>query len=137
MKKFLVGLLVGVFSFIIALSMVACNNSSKKEDAIYEEFAGKWYCYKTVAGGDTVDFREFPSFLKFELSIEFFSDKTYIVHYYVNGEEGKEYPHKGTFSIVENGLSLTGDTCGHAEISETGMILILDGVIQYYQRDSF
>jgi len=137
MKRILKTIVVSLILIVTAFSLVACGNDENQESKVIEQYAGKWYCYKTVTNGQTVDFKNLSAYIDIELSIEFSTEKTYICHYYVNGSEGKEYPQEGSFTIEDNSLILTGDISGRAEISGTEMLVTTDGVVQYYQRNSF
>lgn len=88
----------------MVLGLVRCSSSNK-------EYVGEWQCYKIETDSDTLIFSEYEAIVKLELTAEFANDGTYVLHYYINGEEGEKYPQSGTYT-VENGeikLSEKGD----------------------------
>lgn len=133
MKKILLHCFVIILSIVATLSFIGCSNV---EDAVIEQYVGKWYCYKIENEEKILYFGTLPVGIDAELSIEFFTDKMYVCHFYVNGQEGKAYPQDGTFSVSDNSLLLSGEISGVAEISGSDMVLTVDGLTQYYQRNA-
>ena len=93
---------------------------------------------KVVTADNTVDFEKLGALINMEMYIEFSEKKDYVVHYFVNGKEGENYPQSGTFTVnVETEtLALVGGVEGTATISlETNLQLGLNGgVTQYYKK---
>ena len=134
-----------ILCLLLALIMVAgllcacgsgdsdsASGKSKKEES---PFVGKWECYKVVGGGDEIVFADYSAYVEMEMTVEFDEDGTYIVHYYVNGEEGDKYPQSGTYEEDGDRIILDdGDNYG--EIVDGELILYYDNaqVQQYYTK---
>ena len=136
MKKVLIGVLALVMILGMVLGLVGCSSSNEAETSSNEaeKYIGEWYGSKIETESNTITFSDYASIVKMELIAEFKSDETYVLHYYVNGEEGEEYPQTGTYT-VENGKLILSDE-GTGEIVNDELILSFDNgqVKQYFSR---
>lgn len=70
---------------LMAALLTACGSNPA------EPFIGVWYGTKVSTPTGDVVFAEYESIIKMELTAEFSSDGSYELHYYVAGQEGKQY----------------------------------------------
>lgn len=119
---------VFAFLLIFALTIPLCACGEKNN------FVGTWHCYKLEADGDTILFSDLQQIVSLDYSVSFFEDKTYIMHYYVDGEEGSAYPQSGTYALKGNDqATLTPD--GIASIMDGEVVLYIGGGKTYFKKD--
>ena len=98
-----------------------------------DKYMGVWYATKIVTGSTTVPFGEIvKGTLTMEMTIEFSQDGTYIIHYYVNGKEGKEYPQTGTYKVDDDTLVMSNG--GKAYTVDGELRIEINGSVQYFTR---
>ncbi|MBR3032220.1 MAG: hypothetical protein IKH92_04285 [Clostridiales bacterium] len=123
-----------ICTLIITIS-AACG--SKKSKAA-EKYIGVWYGYKVSTDKNDIVFEDYAALVKMELTAEFTSDGKYTLHYYINGEEGEEYPQKGSYSIEDDKIKLIEDE-GVGEIVNGELVISFDGeggaVRQYFKSN--
>ena len=123
-KSIAVLLLVCSFSFVL----VGCGNKAAKP------YLGSWYGYKVCTDDGEIVFEDFSDLVKMELITEFASDGSYVLHYYVAGEEGDQYPKTGKFEMDGEKIVLIDDN-GYGEIVNGELVLYFsDGAVKQYFR---
>ena len=117
----------------LLISIFAACGSNKSKAA--EKYIGVWYGYKVSTNKSDIIFEDYAPLVKMELTAEFSSDGKYTLHYYINGEEGEEYPQKGSYSIEDERIKLIEDE-GAGEIVNGELVLSFDGgaVKQYFKN---
>lgn len=122
-------ILIGILALVMVLGLVGCASSNEAE-----KYIGEWQCYKLETNSNTIVFSDYEAIIKMELTAEFANDGTYIIHYYVNGEEGDQYPQSGTYSVENEVIKLSDDGIG--EIVNNELILSFDNgqVKQYFSK---
>lgn len=122
-------ILIGILALVMVLGVVGCSSSNEAE-----KYIGEWQCYKLETNSKTIVFSDYEAIIKMELTAEFANDGTYIIHYYVNGEEGAQYPQSGTYSVENGVIKLSDDGIG--EIVNNELILSFDNgqVKQYFSK---
>ena len=115
--------------FTICLILCVLSACSKNTD---NPFVGKWNGYKISAGSDEIVFSDYAALVKLELIAEFSANGTYVFHYYVDGEEGDNYPQKGKYEISDNKIILD-DSDAYGKIIANELVLYFDnGEVQQY-----
>ena len=79
--------------------LTACGSPAKP-------FLGKWNAYQVSTNGSTIVFENMAQLVKMDLNVTFYEDGTYVVHYYVNGQEGSAYPQAGSYTVEGETLTL-------------------------------
>ena len=99
MKKSYVSLLITlIFLLLCVICVASCNPTNK----VKKNFIGVWDVKQILAEDETtvvIAFGEIAPLLTMKMSIQFNENDTFVIHYYVNGEEGEHYPQTGTFTV--------------------------------------
>ena len=124
-----------LIAVILLLSMVAalfagCGGNSAKA------YIGRWDAYKIAAEDEELVFADYDSFVKLEYTAIIEEDGSYELHYYVNGEEGTQYPKYGSYKI-EDGKIVLIEEDGIGEIVDGELVFYFDdgGVRQYFRKN--
>lgn len=127
MKRVIIKLIALVLCMLTICTLItACASPTDK-------YVGVWYATKIVTGSTTVPFGEIvKGTLSMEMTIEFSQDGTYIIHYYVNGKEGKEYPQSGTYKVNDDTLEMSNG--GKAYTVDDELRIEINGSVQYFTR---
>ena len=77
-------------------------------------------------------FAEYAAYVEMVMTAEFDEDGSYIIHYYVNGEEGDKYPQRGTYEEEDGRIILDGGS-NYGEIVDDELILYYEnGQLRHY-----
>lgn len=125
--KKIISILISVLLIFTCISICACSAFDKSKP-----FIGTWDIYKVSDSSSEIVFSDYANIVDMEMTIQFDENKTYTIHYYVNGKEGDKYPQYGTFTIDGDQLLLSND--GVAEIIDGELVLTIGNSKQYGKK---
>ena len=119
-----------IITTLLCIVFCSCTNNDAKR------FIGKWNCNKIVTDNNEIDINSFSSNLNtdWKITAEFKDDGTYIIDSIVNGKSGKDYPQKGSYSVVDESNIMLEEEATAIILNNTMIITFDSGKVKHYYK---